>query len=41
MPSVNGAANIAELLEETAEGMKKGIEEAAQPRKDSGAIVDD
>ncbi|KAF5867709.1 uncharacterized protein Bfra_010678 [Botrytis fragariae] len=41
MPSVNGTVNIAGILEETAEGIKKGIEEAAQPRKDSGAIVDD
>ncbi|KAI9644496.1 hypothetical protein NHQ30_006517 [Ciborinia camelliae] len=41
MPSANGTVNIAEMIEETAEGMKKRIEEAGHPRKDSGMIVDD
>ncbi|APA14895.1 hypothetical protein sscle_13g096650 [Sclerotinia sclerotiorum 1980 UF-70] len=41
MPSANGTVNVAEMIEETAEGMKKRMEQAGQPRKDSGAIIDD
>ena len=41
IPSANPAVDIAEVLEETAEGMKKRIEQAGHSRKDSGAIIDD
>ncbi|KAB8289519.1 hypothetical protein EYC80_010678 [Monilinia laxa] len=41
MPSANGPLNITDLIEDKAEGMKKKMEQAGHPRKDSGAIIND